>query len=115
MGRGIEHHDQFGGGGCGAIIWRRHAGPDGRRAILILTDNLSTSYRLTDGQVIRELNKSRHGVERDRYRARDSAGRCRRAGKPANPDFTPANVYDLAEKTGGEWVKAGTRVTRSRP
>ena len=36
----------------------KHAGPGGRRAILILTDNLSTSYRLTDGQVIRELNKA---------------------------------------------------------
>ena len=32
--------------------------PGGRRAILILTDNLSMSYRLTDGQVIRELDKA---------------------------------------------------------
>ena len=35
-----------------------NAGTDGRRAILILTDNLSMSYQLTDGQVIRELNKA---------------------------------------------------------
>jgi hypothetical protein len=27
-------------------------------------------------------------------------------GKQSNPDFTPANVYELAEQTGGEWVKA---------
>ena len=83
----------------------KHAGPGGRRAILILTDNLSTSYRLTDGQVIRELNKGGHGDERDHHRARHSAAPLE-PGKAANPDLTPANVYDLAEKTGGEWVKA---------
>ena len=84
----------------------KHAGPSGRRAILILTDNLSTSYRLTDGQVIRELNKGGYGDERDHHRARDSAAQPVNPGKPSNPDFTPANVYELAEKTGGEWVKA---------
>ncbi len=41
-----------------AHYMEKHAGPGGRRAILILTDNLSTSYQLTDGQVIRELNKA---------------------------------------------------------
>ena len=41
-----------------AHYMEKHAGPGGRRAIVILTDNLSTSYRLTDGQVIRELNKA---------------------------------------------------------
>jgi VWFA-related protein len=83
----------------------KHAGPGGRRAILILTDNLSTSYRLTDGQVIRELNKA------DTVMNAIITGRAIRPqplnpGKPLNPDFTPANVYDLTEKTGGEWVKA---------
>jgi VWFA-related protein len=83
----------------------KHAGPGGRRAILILTDNLSTSYRLTDGQVLRELNKA------DTVMNAIITGRAIRPlplepGKPSNPDFTPANVYDLAEKTGGEWVKA---------
>src|SRR6204780_96235 len=86
----------------------KHAGPGGRRAILILTDNLSTSYRLTDGQVIRELNKA------DTVMNAIITGRAIRPrpldpaepGKPSNPDLTPANVYDLTEKTGGEWVKA---------
>jgi VWFA-related protein len=83
----------------------KHAGPGGRRAILILTDNLSTSYRLTDGQVIRELNKA------DTVMNAIITGRAIRpqpldSGKPSNPDLTPANVYDLTEKTGGEWVKA---------
>src|SRR6202049_845307 len=40
-----------------AHYMQAHAGPGGRRAILILTDNLSMSYQLTDGQEIRELNK----------------------------------------------------------
>jgi VWFA-related protein len=83
----------------------KHAGPGGRRAILILTDNLSTSYRLTDGQVIRELNKA------DTVLNAIVTGRAIRPqslapGKPSNPDFTPANVFDLAEQTGGEWVKS---------
>ncbi len=91
-----------------AHYMEKHAGPGGRRAIVILTDNLSTSYRLTDGQVIRELDKA------DTVFNAIITGRAIRPaplqpGKPANPDFTPANVYDLAEKTGGEWVKSGER------
>ncbi len=88
-----------------AHYMEKHAGPGGRRAILILTDNLSTSYRLTDGQVVRELNKA------DAVLNAIITGRAIRPdgphpGKPANPDLTPANVYELAEQTGGEWVKA---------
>lgn len=83
-----------------------HAGPNGRRAILILTDNLSTSYRLTDGQVIRELNKADtvfNAIITGRA-IRPEPGHTDKV--TANPDYTAANVYDLAEKTGGEWVKA---------
>jgi len=88
-----------------ARYMEKHAGPGGRRAILILTDNLSVSYQLTDGQVIRELNKA------DTVFNAIITGRAIRPdplkpGKPSNPDFTPANVYELAEQTGGEWVKS---------
>ena len=88
-----------------ARYMEKNAGPGGRRAILILTDNLSMSYQLTDGQVIRELNKA------DTVFNAIIVGRAIRPeplkpGKPANPDLTPANVYELAEQTGGEWVKA---------
>jgi VWFA-related protein len=84
----------------------KHAGPEGRRAILILTDNLSTSYQLTDGQVIRELDRA------DTVFNAIVTGRAIRPNPPTpsmypNPDFTPANVFHLAEETGGEWVKAG--------
>jgi VWFA-related protein len=88
-----------------ARYMEKHAGPGGRRAILILTDNLSTSYRLTDGQVIRELNKS-DTVFNAIITGRAIRPDAPQPGKPSNPDSTPANVYELAEQTGGEWVKA---------
>jgi VWFA-related protein len=88
-----------------AHYMEKHAGPGGRRAILILTDNLSTSYRLTDGQVIRELNKA-DTVFNAIITGRAIRPDAPQPGKPSNPDFTPANVYDLAEQTGGEWVRA---------
>jgi VWFA-related protein len=87
-----------------AHYMEKHAGPGGRRAILILTDNLSTSYRLTDGQVIRELDKA-DTVFNAIITGRAIRPRALEPGKVENPDLTPANVYDLAEKTGGEWVK----------
>jgi len=83
----------------------KNAGPNGRRAILILTDNLSTSYRLTDGQVIREMDKA-DTVFNAIITGRAIRPRSLEPGKAANPDYTPANVYELAERTGGEWVKA---------
>jgi len=85
----------------------KHAGPSGRRAILILTDNLSMSFQLTDGQVIRELNKA------DTVFNAIVTGHAIRPDLPGpralshDPDLTPANVFHLAEETGGEWTKAG--------
>jgi VWFA-related protein len=85
---------------------QKHAGPEGRRAILILTDNLSTSYQLTDGQVIRELDKA------DTVLNAIVTGHAIRPNPPSSgqypdPDYTPSNVFHVAEETGGEWVKAG--------
>jgi VWFA-related protein len=82
-----------------------NAGPDGRRAILILTDNLSMSYQLTDLQVIRELNKA-DTVFNAIITGRAIRPRPLEPGKTANPDFTPSDVFHLSEETGGEWVKA---------
>ncbi len=85
----------------------QHAGPHGRRAILILTDNLATSYQLTDGQVIRELDKA------DTVFNAIVTGRAIRPNPPGlgmfanNKDETPTNVFHVAEETGGEWVKVG--------
>lgn len=82
-----------------------NAGADGRRAILILTDNLSMSYQLTDGQVIRELNKA-DTVFNAIVTGRAIRPRPLESGKYSNPDFTPSDVFHLSEETGGEWVKA---------
>jgi len=84
----------------------KKAGVEGRRAILILTDNLSTSYQLTDGQVIRELDKA------DTVLNAIVTGHAIRPDPPSegrypDPDYTPANVFHVSEETGGEWVKAG--------
>ena len=84
----------------------QNASPGGRRAILILTDNLSTSFQLTDGQVIRELDKA------DTVFNAIVTGRAIRPLPPGpsmfpNKDYTPSNVFHLAEETGGEWVKVG--------
>lgn len=79
-----------------------NAGPVGRRAVLILTDNLSMSYRLTDGQVIRELDKS------DTVLNAIVVGRAIRPGpqeRYTDPDQSPADVFHLAEQTGGEAVR----------
>ncbi len=83
----------------------RHASAQSRRAILILTDNLSISYMLPDGKVIRELEKA------DTSLNAIVVGRAIRpaplqAGHYTNPDFTPADVFHLAEATGGEAVKS---------
>jgi len=106
----VEDHDV----GAGTMInsavmdaahyMEEHAVPGGRRAILILTDNLSLSYQLTDGQVIRELNKA------DTVFNAIVVGRAIRPG-PLDPakystTYTPADVFHLAESTGGEWVKS---------
>jgi VWFA-related protein len=82
-----------------------NAGPNGRRAILILTDNLSMSYQLTDGQVIRELDKA-DTVFNAIVTGRAIRPRPLEPGKMTNPDFTPSDVFHLSEATGGEWVKA---------
>jgi VWFA-related protein len=88
-----------------AHYMQAHADPGGSRAILILTDNLSMNYQLTDGRVIRELNKA------DTVFNAIVTGRAIEPKPPTpsmfpNPALTPANVMHLAEDTGGEWVKA---------
>jgi VWFA-related protein len=88
-----------------ANYMRKNARPEGRRAILILTDNLSLSYQFGDQKVIRSLYAS------DTVLNAIVVGRGIRPGAPKpgqyyNPDFTPADVFKLAEETGGEAVTA---------
>ena len=83
----------------------QNAGPVGRRAILILTDNLSTSKMLPDETVIREL------TEAEAVLNAIVVGRGIRPGpvkdnEVRDPDTTPADVFKLSEETGGEAVKS---------
>ncbi len=61
---------------------------------------------MTDGQVIRELNKT-DTVFNAIVTGRAIVPNPPTPGMNPNPDLTPANVFHLAEETGGEWVKAG--------
>jgi VWFA-related protein len=82
----------------------------GRRSILILTDNNSMGYKTPDGHVLWAL------WNEDTVLNAIVTGKGYRPpppppGKALNPDFTPADVFVLAEQTGGEAVKtqqAGT-------
>jgi VWFA-related protein len=87
-----------------AEYMRKRAGTQGRHAILILTDNLSLSYMFPDQEVIKALYAG------DTVLNAIVVGRAIRPGPPRagvyqNPDFTPADVFKLAEETGGEAVR----------
>lgn len=78
-------------------------GSQGRKSILIVTDNLGLNFQANDELAIGYLLKA------DAVLNAIVIGRAIRpaAGKPnENPDFTPADVFKLADQTGGEAVKA---------
>jgi VWFA-related protein len=81
------------------------AGTNGRRAILILTDNLGLNYRSPDQPVIDALNEAETVLNAivvgKGQRPEPVAG-----GTYRNPDFTSPDVFRIAEQTGGEAVKA---------
>jgi VWFA-related protein len=86
-----------------AEYMRKNAAPQGRRAILILTDNLSLSYQFSDERVLKQLYAA------DTVLNAIVVGRAIRPGpvRPGqNPDFTPADVFKLAEETGGDAIHA---------
>jgi VWFA-related protein len=78
----------------------------GRRAVLIVTDNLSLNYMVTDEDVIRQLyaaNAVLNGILIGRQKRPDPPKR----GQYVNPDFSPSDIYKLAEQSGGEAMEAG--------
>jgi VWFA-related protein len=89
------HHDQK----------QRTGGMNDRHAILIVTDNLGLNYQASDEKVIRSLYNA------DTVLNAIVVGKARRpeperSGRYTNPDFTIADVFKIAEQTGGEAVKA---------
>ena len=74
----------------------------GRRAILIVTDNQGLNYQAPDDQVLRELYAANAVLS---AMVVGQGKRPAPLAKGANPDFSPPDVFKLAEETGGEAVK----------
>lgn len=82
------------------------AGERGRRAILVITDNLGLNYKVPDETILDSLGNTNTVV---------SALVTGKGSKPPspmpqgvyqNPDFTPFNVFRIADESGGEAVRA---------
>lgn len=76
----------------------------GRRAILMLTDNFSLNYKVPDQMVVQALFAA------DTVFNAIVVGKGHKPppiapGTYTNPDFTPADVFQIAEETGGEAIR----------
>ena len=75
----------------------------GRRAIVLVTDNGGLNYQVSDESVVQALFAANTVV---------NAIAVGKAEKPkarplnANPDFTPTDVFKLADQSGGEAIRA---------
>ena len=91
--------------------WRRakagcSAPRPGRRAVVMVTDNMSLNYQSPDDKAIEALL----GADTVLNAIVVGGGERPKAVRPGvyvNPDFTPSDVFHIAEETGGEAVKAG--------
>jgi VWFA-related protein len=81
------------------------AGRARRRAVLIVTDNQGLNYQSPDETVIRALYEA-DAVLNALVVGRGQRPKPPRPGEYRNPDFTPADVFRLAEETGGEVEQA---------
>jgi hypothetical protein len=81
------------------------SGDTGRKALLILTDNMGLNYKSPDAPVIDAFELVKHGDERDR-RWQGTTAQPLSKGRAGNPDFTPPDVFTISEQTGGEAVNA---------
>jgi VWFA-related protein len=78
---------------------------DGRRALVVLTDNGGLSKELPDEKVIQSLAEAEvvlNGIVPDGV----DPPRPPPKGVEVNPDYTPANIFRLAEESGGEWMRS---------
>jgi Ca-activated chloride channel homolog len=81
------------------------SGETGRKALLILTDNLGLNYKSPDGPVIDALHAS-STVMNAIVVGKGNRPNPQSAGRTLNPDFTPPDVFTIAEQTGGEAIRA---------
>ena len=78
------------------------AGKTGRRAIVILTDNASMSYRVPDEKVMEAIYSSDAVLE---AMVTKNAQQPAKTKAGSNPDFTFADVFAWAEQSGGEVLR----------
>jgi len=74
------------------------------RMLAILTDNRRLNYQITDAQVIEAM--ARANVTLNAILTPDAESPKPERGV-VNPDFTPSNVFHLAEETGGAVLQSG--------
>lgn len=78
--------------------------PGGRRAVVILTDNASLNYQITQERVLRAL-LSADAVLNALVTSSAERPKSPRPGAYRNPDFEPTDIFAIAEQTGGEAVR----------
>lgn len=78
--------------------------PELRRSILILTDNESLNYQIDDAQVLHALF-SAGAVLNAIVTSKTTRPRPRATGEYRNPDFTPTDIFRIAEESGGEAIR----------
>lgn len=78
----------------------------GRRAVLIMTDNEGLNYQTSDEDVLKSLYAADAVLNAIVVRGGRRPG-LRRPGQYLNPDFTPSDVFKIAEHSGGEAVQGG--------
>jgi VWFA-related protein len=83
---------------------RANAPAQGRRAIVIVTDNLGLNYQSPDEAAIRALHDANtvlNAIVVGKGRRPDGT-----RSQFVNPDFSPSNVFKIADETGGDALKA---------
>jgi Ca-activated chloride channel family protein len=80
-------------------------GEEGRKSLLVLTDNLGLNYKSPDRPVIEALHNS-DIVMNAIVVGKGNRPTPQSAGRTLNPDFTPPDVFTISEQTGGEAIKA---------
>jgi VWFA-related protein len=81
------------------------AGDAGRKALLVLTDNLGLNYKSPDEPVIASLHSS-SAVMNAIVVGKANRPSPLSKGRTLNADFTPPDVFTISEQTGGEAVRA---------
>ena len=81
------------------------AGDKGRRAVLILSDNMGLNHLSPDQAVIDAMNEADTVVNGILVGKGERPDRTVSSGVYRNPDFTDPDIYYIAEQTGGEAIK----------